>query len=41
MKYQREYQKKKYVSKKQDKSKGLNHCLAEKYKLKQDEVNIV
>jgi hypothetical protein len=41
-KYQREYQKKKYISKKQEKPKTLNHCLAKKYKLKQDDkVNIV
>jgi fructose-specific phosphotransferase system component IIB len=31
------YQKKKYVSRKQE-SKGLNHCLAKKYKLKKDDI---
>ena len=42
MKYQREYHKKIYISKKQDKPKILNHFLAKKYKLKIDDVaNII
>ena len=36
-KYQREYMKKKYVSKKTE-TKGLNHCLAKKYLLKKEDI---
>jgi hypothetical protein len=42
LKYQRDYHKKIYVSKKQDKPKCLNHFIAKKYNLKIDDtLNII